>query len=492
MFIVDIHWPSSGHERYSYVGQTVSGFTGNVQGRLLSVSELTRTMREDKEMENCTATIELADTDGYFSTKLENADQYIKGRTLTIYDDTTVLFTGYISEFPESQIGTFSITATLFDQLDSEINKKITVTDFPNVDSENAGQYSNYIFGFVSDAGIQNPIGELIAYRVDTRKYLAAWHELYSITNVYSSISETEFDSSDYSITTDGSNYTYIEFSSDVADSEIQVTFNAYGYPQSSTYMTNPLTCLDSLNTLVGSPITFDGLTAAETEATTRNYVASFAITDGTTWKSFFAQFARNFDLNIWQQVDGHIGLKMLDWGDETSSLTINSTHILDFSNKKDITQICSRVRRMFHWHIRKMYFAKLPVDVTSTTGWDGEDVNLDLRLTSDDETSLDVAGRYRTIYQDPLTWITVSVDKEKAKSIELGDIVTVVYPKGYRPNSDLLTQVFQKTYADSFIRLKLLYIGAIVDGTFRLWEHSDPKVVLIHDEADADCEVLL
>jgi hypothetical protein len=497
MFIVDIDWPNSGHERYSYIGQTISGFTGNVQARLISISELSRTMREDKEFENSTVTVQLADSDGYFSTKLSNSDQYIKNALLSVYDDTTLLFTGYISSLPESSIGVFSITATLFTLIEKEINKKITVSEFPNVDAENAGQYSNYVFGLVSDEDIQDPVGELIAYRVSSRHYLAAWHELYSVTSVYSSISESLIPAANYDIEIDATtHYTYIVFSVPMADNELQVSFNAYGYgiftPGNRYYIDNPLTCLDALNTLVGNPITFNGLSTAETEATTRGYKASFVINDGLSWKNFFVQFARNFDLNIWQTTDGKIALKMLNWGSEISSITINSTHITEFNNWKDITQICSRVRRMYYWHNRKQYYAKLPIDVTSLTGWVGDDVNLDLKWTIDNTTSLDVAGRYRTIHQDPLSWINVSVDKNIAKSIELGDVISVIYPKGYKPNKELLTQVFKKTYNDSFITLSLLYIGAVVDGILRLWDDSDPKVVLIHNESSGDCEVLL
>jgi hypothetical protein len=228
MFIVDIDWVDSGHERYSYVGQTVSGFTGNVQGRLISVSELSRVIREDKEMENSTVTVVLADSDGYFSTKMGGADQYIRGRTLKVYDDTDLLFTGYIYDLPATEIGKFAVTATLFNQLDKEINKKITAEDFASADSENLGKYSNYVFGYVSDEDVQEPIGQLIAYRVDTRTYLAAWHELYSITAVYSSISETEFLETDWHIDTTTDDNTYIVFDTDVADTELQVTFNCY------------------------------------------------------------------------------------------------------------------------------------------------------------------------------------------------------------------------------------------------------------------------
>jgi hypothetical protein len=491
MFIVDIDWVDSGHERYSYVGQTVSGFTGNVQGRLISVSELSRVIREDKEMENSTVTVVLADSDGYFSTKMGGADQYIRGRTLKVYDDTDLLFTGYIYDLPATEIGKFAVTATLFNQLDKEINKKITAEDFASADSENLGKYSNYVFGYVSDEDVQEPIGQLIAYRVDTRTYLAAWHELYSITAVYSSISETEFLETDWHIDTTTDDNTYIVFDTDVADTELQVTFNCYGNPSALSYETNPITCLSALNTLVDSPLTFDGIAAATTEATTRSYVASFAITDGMTWKVFLAQFARNFDVSIWQKKDGNIGIKMLEWGDETSSLTINASHILDFVNRKDITQIASRVRRMYAWHIRKQYFAKLPIDVEASSAWDGDDVNLDLRWTTDNETSLDVAGRFKWIYQDPLTWINILVDKEVAKNVELADVVTISYPKGYNPNGDSMCQIFRKSYGDNTIRLEGLVIDSIGDGAFRLWETSDPKIVLLHDEADEDCEQL-
>lgn len=492
MFIISIEWPSNGEERYSYVGQTVSGFTGNVQGRLISVSELTRAMREDKEMENSTVTVVLADTDNYFSDKLSSADQYIKGQTLSVYDDTTLVFTGYITHLPEVPVGQFAVTATLFDLLDVEINTKITAETFASADAENLGQYGNYIFGLVSDADIQAPIGKLIAYRVDTRTYLAAWHHLYEVTNVYSSVSESEISDATWSLDNNADGNAYIVFSTDIADDEIQVGFNAYGYKKDSTYMTNPITALDTLNTELSSPLTFDGISDAETEATSRLYVCSFAITDGVTWKQFLAQFARNFDLYIWQKINGEIGIKMMDWGYEESSKTISTPHIIEYSNRKDITQITSRIRRMYEWHIRKMYFAKLPIDITARSAWVGKDVNLDLRFTSDDSTSADVAQRYMNVYQDPLTWIRISVDKETGKDIDLGDVITVTYPKGYYPNGEIESQVFRKTHKDTFITIDLLNIGVIEDGAFRLWELSDPKIVLLHDESDPDCEVLL
>lgn len=647
---------------YSYIGRTVGAFTGNVQARLISISDLTRVMREDKELENNNVTVKLADTDGYFSTKLTNADQYVRGKELAVYDDDTLLFSGYIESLPESEIGVFTVTASLFDALDKKVNKKLTKTEFPDVDDENAGQWGNYIFGHVCDMHVKNPVGDLLAYRVDTRKYLAAWHYLWGVPAIYNAISETEYQMGDnyYHIsngdlipygnftinngdgtsqnasaywtavedggtvtysgsdprfgsyncvidstgigetyvhplnyvtlaastkyylnfwhkTNEGRNmkieyaikeistsyflqsngtwaadeywfsdlgneswnwihkeftsntateyrfifgkrsrstftikltdislgtdeYTYIIPDTDLFDEEITMPFNAYGYPLSTApshedgigYLTNPLTCLETLNTLTGDTITFDGLDEAETEATTRDYVAMISVTNEISWKDFFTYFAINYDLNIWQKINGDIGLKMLNWGNETSSLTINATHIIDFSNKKDITKICARVRRMYSWHNRKQYFAKLPIDVISTTSWEGDDYNLDLRWTEDNDTALDVAGRYRNIYQNPLTWFTVTVDKELGSGIELADVVTLIYPKGYYPNKELLVQVFKKTYNQSTITLELLYIDAINDGVFRLWADTDASVVLIHEESDEDCEVLL
>jgi hypothetical protein len=388
-------------------------------------------------------------------------------------------------------VGQFAVTATLFDLLDVEINQKITAEDFASADAENLGQFGNYVFGFVSDADIQSPIGKLIAYRVDTRTYLAAWHSLYSITNVYSSISESEIDSANWTLDNNADGNAYIVFSTDIADEEIQVGFNAYGYPEVSTYMTNPITALNTLNVELSSPLTFDGISTAETEATARLYVCSFAITDGITWKQFLAQFARNFDCNIWQKINGEIGIKMMDWGYETSSKTIRAANIIEYTNRKDITQIASRIRRMYEWHIRKQYFAKLPIDIDASSAWRGKDMNLDLRYTSDDSTSADVAQRYMNIYQDPLTWIRISVDKDTGMDIDLGDVITVIYPKGYYPNGEIESQVFRKTHRDTFITLDLLNIGVIEDGAFRLWEVSDPKIVLLHDESDPDCETL-
>jgi hypothetical protein len=83
-------------------------------------------------------------------------------------------------------------------------------------------------------------------------------------------------------------------------------------------------------------------------------------------------------------------------------------------------------------------------------------------------------------------------IDKNIAKSINLADVITVIYPKGYYPNSEIICQVFNKTYSDTFVTLELLNIGIIEDSAFRLWDDSDPKVVLLHDEVDTDCDVLL
>ena len=227
---IKIRFPDSGWMTFAKVS------TGTEYPYLIQVDGFETSINLDKTFQNSSITVSFSNslrqngtTKGFFSEIMTGDDRYIKGVPLEYYLDDVLVFSGHISEIPESDIDEFVVIAdSLSIGLESEINKKITATEYPLAPDSSLGKYGNIIAGSITDSEADYSIGCLLAYRVGTGKYLAAWHWLNSLIAVYEPQTDgTVIDitgSSTLSNDTDDG-YAYILYSSDVE----YITFNAQG-----------------------------------------------------------------------------------------------------------------------------------------------------------------------------------------------------------------------------------------------------------------------
>ena len=487
-YIVEIDWPS-GKEYYTEIGKALT--SGQGKAKIISISEITRAINPDKSFENSVASIELANTDSYFSNKMVSSDQYILGRDLKIYSDDTLIFSGKVSDIPRSNPNIFQITADVNKYGYSlKPNKVIKKADFPNVPADNEGKYGNIIFGTASDEG-GNGSGILTAYRVDTNKYLLAWHHVYSLIKVYDGNGTDITSSCTLDNNADGN--AYIDYTS--SDNEIYV--NCYGMTDSSgNLIENPAKMLEALNDNFGS-FTIDGISDAETIFASRGYEngSVIVIDDDITWEEVLHRYAINFDCLIFQKANGNLGIKVLDWGTEVATKRIKEIYVDDktFELWRDMKEIINEYRRMYWYHFRKDFFHRLPADIEASTNWQATRGDIDLRYIKESDVARDVASRLIFFKRNPIIWYSFNLPRIKGDDIELADVIEFRYKNGLYPNAWRMIQIFRKTYSQGgLINFEAMDITGINQGLIQLWDESDDKVILLKDESDPECNVLL
>ena len=72
--------------------------------------------------------------------------------------------------------------------------------------------------------------------------------------------------------------------------------------------------------------------------------------------------------------------------------------------------------------------------------------------------------------------------------------MISFYYVKGQYKKQWRLVQIYRKTYSyrSNFVKFDGIDVTGINSGLIRLWEDDDPKVVLLKEESDIDCPVLL
>jgi hypothetical protein len=492
-YFVEIDFPSSGIKKFGEISVQTS--TGNVLKYIKSVSEISRAINKNKSFENSTATIIFHNINGYFDKIMKDDDRYIKGVIVRIYDNDILIFTGKIYDTPKCNVNEFAIIAdSKTFGLDKIINRKIKKKDFSNAPNINVGKYSNIIFGFASDSG-ENNSGILTAYKIDTNKYLAAWHELKGFENPYTGTDVFDKDGNNITnvcsfLNQDGK--AYIVYSS----TENEIYFNANGFVKDSSLIENPAEQLEELNNIFGL-FTFDGITDAANVYNSRKYSGScIIINDNIKWETFFKNFAVNFDCFLFQKVNGNLGIKVLDWGTETPNHTIKEMYVDQntFSNRRDMSKIINEYQRMYWYHFRKNFFHRLPSDVTASTKWISEPETLDLRYHRDEVTAMDVTARLIFFKKVPIIYYIIPIPKNIGNKIELGDVINFKYKKGFFPYTYRLTIVLRKNYTQSkeFVFIEGMDITGINENLIRLWRDDDKDIIRLIDESEQNCHALL
>lgn len=225
-----------------------------------------------------------------------------------------------------------------------------------------------------------------------------------------------------------------------------------------------------------------------------RGYVgALILIDDEIQWDEFMQRWAESGDGVFFQKADGTMGIKVLNWGTETSVDSIHQIYAGGFTFWKDITEVINELRRMYNFHFQKKVFKNLPADVTASTNWEAQSDDMDLRYHTSDSVTLDIATRKIFIQKIPLIWYKFTVPAVKGLSYELGDSVTISNRRGYFPDSERLMQIYSLTYNPTgMIEVKGIDITEINGRMIILLADADPNIHELEDEEDPNCSVLL
>jgi hypothetical protein len=480
--------------KYGEVGLNTD--TGNVLAYIKSVSEIYRVVNENRSFENSAATIVFQNLNGHFNKLMNSDDKYIKGIVCRISDNDTLIFTGKVYTLPNCDPKEFIIVAdSKTDGINDEINKVITLTEFPNCPVFNVGKYSNIVFGEASDYGGNNT-GMLTAYQVDNNRFLAAWHHLHGFNGgnvrVYKPDGTHITPVCTFDNNIDGN--AYILYTPPI-DGELY--FDTDGFiDDGDVYITNPAWQLWHMNNKFGKFV-IRGTSAASIIYDGRGYdTSSIVINDATTWGQFFERFCINFDCYIYHLVTGRIKIKVLTWGEDAAEFTINP-HYVDsletFKNRQDMSEIINEYKRMYWYHFRLNFFHRLPSDVDSDTEWQAEKGNLDLRYLNDETISKDVAERHLYFQEKPITYYRFRLPKIIADPLDLINQIKIKFQTGYNSYVWRLILIIKKiNLPDSnLIGFEAMDITGIDGGLIRLWEENNPDIVLLRSDSDPKCHIL-
>ncbi len=474
---------------------------GQEKNRLISVSEISRALTTDKTFENSTADVTFTNVNNYFDKLLLSTDGFLLGKTLKIYNDGELIFTGKISDFPSCSPEEFKIKADVMKiGLDQPINRVIKkVPLFPAVPDENEGKYSNIVAGVINSDGSEKK-GALTAYRVYSNLFMAAWHPLKEITAVYDKSGNPVAFTKE-----NADNRCYIDVQqAGFTDNELY--FDCEGMFSGDSLITNPADILKEVNSIVGRindrALNFneEDLQKAKDIYNGRGYTGiNVAITDSKSWMDFLKDFAMNFDCLTYQKVDGSIGVKVLQWGGEVPRDTINSVYVdrESFEQWMDVSGIVNEYRRNYVYSYGDKKYLKTPQDVEAGTNWGEAVADIDMMYHTDDASCLDVVVRRLFFQKKPLVWYRFRIHKSKGDEYELADVIRTKFWNSYYDDQWRLVQIYRKSYSHDtdMITFEGLDITGVNKGSFILYADDDPNIVRLNDENKLDdptCEVLL
>ncbi len=488
-YIVSIEFPASGIKYFGEIGNQTTTIGTGIKGCIKEISEISRVINKDKSFENSKAVVIFENIDGYWDNIMDSDDQYLLGQEMRIYQNDILIFTGKISDIPETDPDSFILEADTMNIGYNDIpNKTIKKNEFNNVPADNEGKYGNIIYGVASDEG-SNGTGIITAYRVDSNKFLLAWHTIKEIIKVYNKDGVDITSSCTLDNNADGN--AYINYNA----TDLEIYVNCKGKTDSSgNLIENPALILEDMNTNFGNFL-IDGIDDATTIYSIRAYKGTIVINEGLTWQEIIKQFAINFDALIFQKANGNLNIKVLNWGSEVAKGNINKIYVdkNTFRNWRDTSKIINSFRRMYWYHFRKDFFQRLPNDVDTSTRWKASKTNIDLRYTADNDTALDVSSRILFFRKTPIIWYKFDLPLLKGNNIELGEVYNLKYHKGYFPNAYRLIQIFRKTYVgEGKVSFEAMDITGINEGLIVLYEDNDPNIYKLKDENDLDCPVLL
>ena len=480
MMVVTIDWPSSGVEYYSDVAIFFNSLA-MTQPYLISSGTISRSIGAGSNgIENSTVTVTLNDNTGYFGAKMSNADQFVKGRKLTIYNwdgiAAPTLFTGYITAMNPVAGKTMSITA---DMMAGTLNRPVNTYKYtPIAPASTLDRYANILFG--PRCGDANPIHtrdnmRVAAYRVGAKKYLLAQHFCLQVQAVYGYVNSGDTTLTDWSTkggytvlsntTTDP--YYVCPTTTEPADGVLYCIVDGFGVAPWLYYIQNPYMMLtlilyDYCNGLqIGCPNDpFSWYESATWKLTAAQQNAKITINDGMTITDLLNIFMQNFDCDIFLDCYGQLtmvehnypALIAASLGIVNEQITVDGS----FSYMRDMQNYFNAITK--NWCINESgayQKSEILFNKQDTNGWcaGGAMATLDERfydntmiIGGDYSQNRVPAWRYYQRYSRPNIYYTFTISKDawfgyiQALSLELGQVLTVchrdngLYPRQPRP----------------------------------------------------------
>lgn len=463
MITVSIDW-SSGEEIYSPIALR----RGNTQTLpyLLEAPDITRALTLEYSLENSTITCIFSNHHGHFTEKLLTEDPL--GKKIRVYDGGTIIFSGLICDYPtDDDVNRFIVKGDIFSMLEAPINLEISKERFPDMPEDNQG-WGNILYGTAAFPVM------LKATRVGNNKYHASWTELSDITECIcggeSILSEITWYHENGS--------TFISYTSE----EAIIKFSGLGPVDSeNNLIENPASMLNQLIADFSAGFALEGVAESQPIFQERNYDGNLLyIDDDSTWKDLLNMFSANFNCRVFPTRDGNLKIKVIRWGMEAPLLTVRPQLLKDFKLRREITTIKKSWVRKYNYNPDEKKYLRTDFDIS---GGNSHAVGeFQHRWMVKSISSRDVALREAFFLKKPILIYTVSIPKESANLLDLGDTIMIKHRKNVFKNEYRQVQILRENRRQSsgFVMIEGFDMTEINRGTFILREAGHPEVAVL------------
>lgn len=467
---VEIDFPS-GTEVYTTHAIQIPG--GQSLPLLVSVAKVTRAINLDAGFENSTVEITLSDHSGHFKSKLETADRYVLGRTVRVYRENNLIFTGKCTNIPRSEKHHVIIKADIF-SLMGPVNTPLEKSDFPLCPEENVGKYPNIIYGHANARTAM-----FTAYRIDDKKYIAAWNTLSDLTSAQDTNGNNILPYLTLSYDTNGS--TYIIYNS----GDPEISFSAEGPTDQGTISDNPADMLSLL--LSGfTTLTLENQTETAAIFESRGYLGNcLFITGNPKLQDVLRDFGMSFNSSAFISEAGNVKITTLRYS-ELNTASIEKTEVKGFQYQYNTRLLKKRWHRKFQYCPKDSNYTYSPA-VTTLNDWTSDVGEFPQKYIVTDSTSWDAATRDKMQRENPLLIYSFSIPFSTASTLDLGDMVAVTTRKNIYPTerSAQIVRIAHPQKRTGFVLIEAFDFSSLKENTFILQEPGHPDVARLYEYGD-------
>jgi hypothetical protein len=448
----------------------ILGNGGNWENRVISISQLSRNIGEDKTYEISGMSIEFNDTDRMFRKLMSGTQRFIVGKKVELYtEDDRLIYTGTIEKWQFKEDAFVLNINDRLSGLETLIPGIISLTDYPGAAVDADGQAIPVIYG----EHVGDGVGAVKCWRVETVEsegikrgvYLLARHhckellEVYDKEGIAQGLTNFQLDPQGTAGQDDElERVICIDTLEDFIDDWITVDVKGKK-DGTGDLIEDPITALKDMVSYGNMTYNTESLDEAAAIMNKRGYKIAAVIDGQQNLNDALVTFCFSFDCDFYIGKQNEIVISMLDWSDVTPKRSFDQTMISEFSVNEEPEQIRNKVKYQYKYDYVTQKYRKMPVFIRSTSvdEW-GEFYNrnqpLDLKYVPEDLTAFDVVQRYVIQHKNPQRIANFTVSLSEFVGLDISDIIEIQHPSAIiegkrkyrirRINIDFVTDVVQ------------------------------------------------
>lgn len=470
--------------------QNLQDSSGNWENKIISISELSRNVGEDKSYEISGISIEFNDTDRYFRDMMSGKNRYIAGATVELrMENDELIYTGTVEKWSFTADGFVLNINDRLSGLDILVPQTMSSDLFGSLPETSIGQSVPLIYGEISA-----PYGGVRCWKVSTGKFLLAGHLCTELIGSKAYLDDNSFVTAVMSYV---GGFSYITCT--VADDVDSVRVNVKGKCNAQGVLIDePVAALRDVLDMPHVPLGYNvaSLNAAEVIMRERGYKIAMALDKLQTVKDILATFCVSFDCDFFMGKENDIVLSLLEWSNMVGKKSYNEDLIVDFSVNELPEEIRNKVQYSYKYDYAEEKYQKTPVyaNQSSIDDW-GEFYNksesLNLQYVADDVTAYDVMQRFAIQRKNPRRIANVSLPLSEFIGIDIADVIEIEHPQAISAEKRKYhVRRVNIDFSGDFVQVEAADISAFTGGVFVLGDRNEtigdnPKLKLKWSDTD-------